>query len=101
MKLPGGLICGLVFKTNLTLTRGKLPGLPGGKGFLMLHLKKCFEITLLLLSMLCFCGCYTETKEPTSYSSESFKMTEEVKMPDMTVKRPAKKKSITNLWGLF
>ncbi|HAI10662.1 MAG TPA: hypothetical protein DCM28_03095 [Phycisphaerales bacterium] len=57
-------------------------------------------IALFTATLLCN-GCYTERHEPTSYSVEEFHMTESVKTPDMTVKRPQKKKDWTNLWGLF
>jgi PBP1b-binding outer membrane lipoprotein LpoB len=58
-------------------------------------------IVALTLTVLCS-GCYTEVHEADSYNVETFKMTEPVKTPDMTVKRPQQKKSDwTNLWGLF
>ena len=62
--------------------------------------KKLMIIALFCASMSCS-GCYTETHAPKSYSVEEFHMTESVKTPDMTVKRPQKKKDWSNLWGLF
>ncbi|MAX26890.1 MAG: hypothetical protein CMJ19_20545 [Phycisphaeraceae bacterium] len=59
-------------------------------------------IALFVASLFCG-GCYKEVvNEPTSYTVDEFHMTEQVKTPDMTVKRPQKKKKdLSNLWGLF
>lgn len=59
-------------------------------------------LTILAIAMLSLFigGCYTERHEPEHYTVDTFHMTEEVKTPDMTIKRP-KKKDWTNLWGLF
>jgi PBP1b-binding outer membrane lipoprotein LpoB len=67
----------------------------------MKHTKRI--MTCLFVATLFCGGCYKEVvNEPKSYTVDEFHMTEHVKTPDMTVKRPQKKKKEwSNLWGLF